>query len=116
MDAVPWAAHPLPPLDPQILAVSTVLDPVLAPLGFAPGQGGASDRTGQVIFCRGFVDSDDGGCIDLVVELEAAPAWRVTGVRYWGFPEDRWRLPFLHHADLADQLADLARTLPEILS
>ena len=92
--------------------VTELLDPVLVPLGFAPGQIGAGGERGQVIFCRGEVDSPDGGCVDLVVEVEAAPDWRITGVRYWGFPSDRWHLDFDRGARLADQLTGLARTLP----
>ena len=61
------------------LAVSTALDPVLVPHGFAPGQSGS----GQVVFCAGHDDLGDrvprlpqanaqtagsGCCIDFVVE------------------------------------------------
>ena len=96
--------------------VAEILDPVLTRLGFAPGQGGAFERVGQVIFCRGEVDSTDGGCVDLVVDLELAPVWKITDVRYWGFPSDRWHLAFDQDADLSDQLANLARTLPIALA
>jgi hypothetical protein len=96
--------------------VSEVLDPVLTRLGFLAGQGGASAHAGQVIFCRSDVVAADGLCIDLVVDLEAAPDWRITDVRYWGFPSDRWHLPFEPDADLAAQLAHLARTLPVTLA
>jgi hypothetical protein len=68
-----------------------------------------------VIFCRGEVDSVDGGCVDLVVDVEAGPEWHITDVRYWGFPSDRWHLDFDRGAPLADQLAGLARTLPTVL-
>jgi hypothetical protein len=112
---VPFASYPLPPLDPAIDLVATVLDPVLTPLGFAPGQAGASEAEGQVIFCRGSEGSADGGCIDLVVDLRAAPDWRITDVRYWGYPADRWHLPFPQDADLATQLTQLAHTLPTSL-
>jgi hypothetical protein len=81
---VPFGPHPLPPHEPALDRVAVVLDPILAPLGFAAGQAGASGGHGQVIFCRGFVDSTDGACVDLVVDLEAMPDWRITGVRYWG--------------------------------
>jgi hypothetical protein len=68
-----------------------------------------------VTFCRGEIDSADGGCVDLVVEVEATPAWQITDVRYWGLPSDRWHLDFDRGARLADQLADLAQTLPSEL-
>ncbi len=92
--------------------VADTLDPVLAPLGFAPGQIGTEGGRGQVIFCRGEIDSVDGSCVDLVVEVEATPAWQITDVRYWGFPSDRWHLDFDRGSDLADQLAGLSQTLP----
>jgi hypothetical protein len=95
--------------------VTEILDPVLVPLGFARGQvGGVGDR-GQVIFCRGEIDSLDGGCVDLVLDLEATPDWQITDVRYWGFPSDRWHLDFDRGARLADQLAGLAQILPSEL-
>ena len=116
MRIVPFASSPVPPLDPELDRVAAVLDPILAPLGFAAGQTGASDGRGQVIFCRGFVDSCDGGCVDLVVDLEATPEWRITNVRYWGYPSDRWHLAFDPDRDLPAQLSGLARTLREELS
>jgi hypothetical protein len=103
-------------LDPAVESVATVLDPVLTPLGFAPGQPGAADGRGQVIFCRGLTDSVDGACVDLVVDLAAMPDWRITDVRYWGYPTDRFHLPFDRDGDLAAQLAALARTLPTDLT
>jgi hypothetical protein len=95
--------------------VTEILDPVVVPLGFAPGQVGVVGERGQVIFCRGEIDSADGGCVDLVVEVEATPAWQITDVRYWGFPSDRWQLDFDRGARLADQLAGLAQILPSEL-
>ncbi|MDQ3880325.1 MAG: hypothetical protein M3295_04555 [Chloroflexota bacterium] len=92
--------------------VTEILDPVLVPLGFAPGQIGVGPERGQVIFCRGVVDSPDGGCVDLVVEVEATPDWRITDVRYCGYPSDRRHLDFDGSARLADQLAGLAQMLP----
>lgn len=89
-----------------------ILDPVLAPLGFAPAQGGAGVDSGQVIFCRGVVDSADGGCVDLVIDVEEAPQWHIVAVRYWGFPADRWQLDFPRQGSLVDQLMLLAETLP----
>jgi hypothetical protein len=68
-----------------------------------------------VTFCRGEIGSLDGGCVDLVVDLEATPDWQIIDVRYWGFPSDRWHLDFDPGARLADQLADLAQTLPSEL-
>ena len=113
---MPFVAYPHPRHDPALDLVSTVLDPVLSPLGFAPGSAGASDGHGQVIFCRGFKDSADGGCVDLVVDLEPMPGWRITDVRYWGYPAERWHLPLLRDGDLATQLAQLVRTLPDDLT
>jgi hypothetical protein len=102
--------------DPTLDEVAAVLDPVLTPLGFAAGQAGSSGGQGQVIFCRGLVDSTDGGCVDLVVDLAAAPTWRVTDVRYWGYAADRWHLAFDPAGDLTAQLARLATTLPDQLT
>jgi hypothetical protein len=95
--------------------VTEALDPVLVSLGFAPGQVGIDAQRGQVIFCRGEIDSPDGSCVDLVLEVEATPDWRITDVRYWGFPADRWHLDFDRDASLADQVAGLAHSLPSTL-
>ena len=116
MTIVPFVAHPVPPHDPALDRVSAVLDPILTTLGFAAGQAGASGGRGQVIFCRGLVDGTDGGCVDLVVDLEAMPEWRITDVRYWGYPSDRWHLVFDPDSDLPAQLSGLALTLPDQLS
>jgi len=113
---VPFASHPVPPLDAALDQVASVLDPILTPLGFAAGQTGASDGHGQVIFCRGFVHSTDGGCVDLVIDLEARPDWRITDVRYWGHPSDRWHLAFDPDSDLPAQLSRLVRSVREELS
>jgi len=112
------SSFPTPPLPPAIAEVSEILDPVLTPIGFAPAQGGASEREGQVIFCRGEVDgiSTDGACIDLVIDLGARPVWQITDVRYWGFPSDTWHLDFDANGTLAEQLVTLTRTLPVILA
>lgn len=110
---VPFASYPVPPRDEVLARVSAVLDPVLAPLGFAPGQVGADDGHAQVVFCRGRTDDDDDGeCVDLVVDLVASPDWRISDVRYWGFPSDRWHLLFDVAGDLERQLAGLSRALP----
>ncbi len=116
MTTVPFGASPRPPHDPALDLVAAVLDPVLTPLGFPPGSAGASEGHGQVIYCRGVKDSVDGDCLDLVVDLEPLPDWRITDVRYWGYPSERWHVPFLRAADLAAQLAHLARTLPNDLA
>ncbi len=113
---MPFASYPVPPPDPAVERVAAVLDPILTPLGFAAGQTGASDGHGQVIFCRGVVDRTDDGCIDLVVDLEAMPDWRITDVRYWGYPSERWHLAFDPDGDLLTQLSGLAQTLPDELS
>ena len=112
---MPWSGAPSQPGPAGPGAVTEALDPVLVPLGFAPGQVGVDGGGGQVIFCRGFIGSTDGGCVDLVVEVEAVPEWRITDVRYWGVPSDRWHLSFDRDERLADQLAGLARTLPHEL-
>jgi hypothetical protein len=115
MGLVPFAAYPVPPHDPAVDRVAETLDPVLVPLGFAPGQGGASGERGQVIFCRGDIGSVDGGCVDLVVDLEATPVWRITDVRYDGFPTDQWHLAVPEGDDLEAQLTTLGRTLVDDL-
>lgn len=89
---------------------------MLVPLGFAPGQVGAMDGQGQVIFCREDGDSTDDGCLGLVVDVAATPDWRVVDVRWWGFTADRWHLPLDRDGTLADQLAGLARTLPDLFT
>lgn len=120
---MPSSRSPSPGLQPSSLDASRhggpdlvrTLDPALIPLGFAPGQVGVDGERGQVIYCRGEVDSADGGCVDLVVEVEATPDWQITDVRYWGFPSDRWHLDFDRDARLADQLAGLIQILPSEL-
>jgi hypothetical protein len=114
--AFTFTSYPLPPHDRVLDRVATVLDPVLTPLGFAPGQVGAADGRGQVIFCRGDDESSDAGCVDLVVDLEATPEWHITDVRYWGYPADRWHLTFEPDSGLESQLAGLTRTLPDELT
>ncbi|MET0910317.1 MAG: hypothetical protein ABWZ99_12670 [Ilumatobacteraceae bacterium] len=96
--------------------VADALDPVLTPLGFAPGQLGSSELEASVIFCRGDVGSDDGACIDLVIDLKPNLGWRITDVRYWGFPSERWHLAFPADGDLRTQLDVLSRTLPTELA
>lgn len=125
---MPWSRHtdpPRPGVEPGSLPsrseaggprlAAEILDPVLVPLGFAPGQVGVEGDGGQVIFCRGDVGSVDGGCVDLVLDIERATEWRITDVRYWGFPSDRWHFDFDRGANLADQLSGLARSLPHDL-
>jgi hypothetical protein len=43
-----------------------------------------------------------------VVDLEAMPEWRITDVRYWGYPSDRWHLAF-------DPTATYRRSCPDSL-
>lgn len=116
MVVVPFAPYPLPPGDPALDAVAEVLDPVLGPLDFGPASTGESGDHASVTFCRGDAYSTDDACVDLVIDLERAPDWHVIDVRYWGFPSERWHLPFAHDADLATQLAELARSLPGSLA
>ena len=99
-------------MDPSINVVTEVLDPILVPLGFAPGQIGIDRDQGQAIFCRGTVDGGDGGCVDLVLEIQRTANWRITDVRYWGLPSERWRLDVVREGTLADQLSGLAQSLP----
>jgi hypothetical protein len=40
--AVPFGPYPLPPHEPALDRVAVVLDPILALLGFAAGQAGAT--------------------------------------------------------------------------
>lgn len=96
--------------------VAKAIDPVLTPLGFAPGQLGSSKLEASVIFCRGDLDSDDGACIDLVIDLKPNPAWHITDVRYWGFPSERWHLACPADDDLLSQLDVLSQTLPTELA
>lgn len=85
------------------------------PLSFAAGQLGCSGAEAQVIYCRGPIDSLDGGCVDLVLDLRAAPSWRVTDVRYYGFPGERMHLAVPETPELDVQLAQLVRTIPNDL-
>jgi hypothetical protein len=116
MRVVPYVAYPLPPPDPVLHRVAEVLDPVVIPLGFGAGQLGSADGRAQVIFCPGDHGRPEGACVDLVVDLEAAPDWRVVDVRFWGYTSDRWHLAFDTHGDLDAQLSGLARMLPDELA
>lgn len=69
-----------------------------------------------MIFCRGDIGTSDGACVDLVVDLEATPDWRITDVRYWGYTSERWHLSFDADSDFHAQLTGLARTLPNELA
>lgn len=111
MDAVSWVRHPSGRVPGCVEVVTAVLDPVLEPLGFAPGQGGGSDGQAQVIYCRGAAHGTDSDCVDLVIDLVALPGWQITDVRYWGLPADRWHLEFDRQAALGDQVSGLAETL-----
>lgn len=111
---MPSSAVP-PPIPSKIIGIASFLDPILSPLHFAPGQVGFNSPNGQVIFCRGLIDSVDGGCVDLVIDVEIAAECRITGVRYWGFPSDRWHLEFAKDAALPEQLDHLYRSLPVVL-
>jgi hypothetical protein len=114
---MPWAADPFcEPIPIEVERIAQVLDPVVTPLGFAPGQAGVADGRGQVIFCRGIWDSADGGCVDLVVDAARDTEWRITGVRYWGSPSNEWQLGVEPDAELSNQLDELARTLPSKLA
>lgn len=121
-----WSTYP-PDKEPptgdvrdQLRLLLATLDPVLEPLGFASGSA-PSDSISQVIYCRGDwkkneADKPDDGCVDLVFQLEANPDLRIVDVYYWGFPFERFHLMFPGGRPLTDQLAELARTLPEVLA
>jgi hypothetical protein len=108
---VPWAAYPLPPHDPALDRVAEVLDPILTPMRFAAGQLGSSGPEAQVIYCRGLIDSLDGSCVDLVVDLQKETTWRITDVRYYGFEDARMHLRLPAESHLDAQLDQLARTI-----
>lgn len=112
---MPFAPYPDPAVDRALESVVAALDPILVPLGFAPGQPGQSGSSGQVVFCGGLEHSTDGGCVDLVVDLEADPDWHVIAVRYWGYPAHRWHLSLATSVNLPEQLVALAHTLPDEL-
>lgn len=60
MDTMPWAPHPGAERSNRALdSVTQILDPLLVPLGFASGQVGITGGRGQIIFCRGEVNSAD---------------------------------------------------------
>ncbi len=112
-DATPGLDPALHRPDPIVTRlVREILDPVLIPLGFASAQVGHD----QAIFCRGLIHSTDGGCVDLVLDLDPSAGWHITDVRYWGFPSERWHLEVRREAALPDQLTELAGTLPGALS
>ena len=115
MMIVPFVPYPPPAHDAALDRVAAALDSVLTPFGFAPGQVGGADRRGQVIFCRGDIGSNDGVCVDLVVDLEARPDWRITDVRYWGHSSDRWHWR-RRGRRTRRELTSIARTLPNELA
>ena len=78
--------------------------------GVRVGTDRASEGQAQVIFCRGLTDSLDGGCVDLVA-LDVSPVWRITDVRYYGFPGERMHLAVPSGLCLDEQLAQLVRTI-----
>lgn len=121
-----WSTYPPdkePPAEDvrgELRLLLSVLDRVLEPLGFASGSA-PSDSISQVIYCRGDwkkneEDNPDDGCVDLVFQLEANPDLRIVDVYYWGFPFERFHLRFPVGRPLADQLAELAYTLPDVLA
>ena len=63
-----------------------------------------------MIYCRGLEGSADASCQDRR-RPRTAVQLAITDVRYWGYPTERWHLPFLPDGDLAAQVAHLARTL-----
>lgn len=92
--------------------VVAALNPVMAQLGFAGGQGGVSGGTGQVIYCS-YHPSGDGRCADVVVDLRRAEGWQIVAVSYDGFHDDHVkRLRLLHDVGLPEQLESLQTTIP----
>lgn len=100
--------------------ISTHLNPVLVPAGFAAGQGGFDGAvgTGQVIFCAAQDDLSRrfpllphvwepepgaGRCVDLVVTVDAAS---IRGVALEGQPLAE-TLRATGQQDLADTVVDL---------
>ena len=92
---MPFVAYPLPPHDPVLDLVASTLDPVLSPLGFAPGQLGTSDRHAQVDLLPGY----------RAASTTAASTSSSTSRRHRdggsptsatrGYPTERWHLPFV---------------------
>jgi hypothetical protein len=115
MSSMPATSYPDADAGEALQHVTHRLDPVLRPLGFAPGQIGADGSRGQVVFCRGLVDPVDDGCVDLVLDVEATPERRVVDVPSWGYPADRWHLDF-DQEPLVEQLRGLAQSLPTELA
>lgn len=80
--------------------MGAALDPVLAPHGFAPGQGSASAGSAQVIWCAGYdefaarypqsapsgeQEPVRGACVDLVLTAhDDGTGWRVAEVALEG--------------------------------
>jgi hypothetical protein len=91
--------------------VAEVLDPILTPMRFAAGQLGSSGVDAQVIYCRGLIDSLDGSCVDLVVDLQKDTTWSITDVRYYGFEGERMHLSLTASPHLDAQLDQLTRTI-----
>jgi hypothetical protein len=92
------------------------LDPVMLPLGFASGQGGVYEDTGQVIYCS-VHPSGDGRCADVVLDLRRADGWHIVAVSYDGFLDDHVeQLHLLEHVELPEQLESLRTTIPDDLN
>jgi len=80
-------------------------------MGFAAGQLGSSGSDAEVIYCRGLIDSRDGSCGDLVVDLQKGTTWRIIDVRYYGFDGEPMHLSVPAEPHLTAQLEQLARTI-----
>jgi hypothetical protein len=92
------------------------LDPVMAPLGFASGQGGVAGNTGQVIYCS-IHPSGDGRCADVVLNLRRTDGWRIVAVSYDGFHDDHVeQLHLREDVGLPEQLESLRTTIPDDLN
>jgi len=103
--------------------ITRAVDPVLAPFGFASGQGGLHGGPvslvpgeplprvdGQLIWCRAFPDGAP-GCEDVVMNLVSDPWWHVSVVRDWDLPDGGWTHEYGDDTPLAVQLEQVVRDL-----
>lgn len=122
----------LPEEDRVARLICEVLDPVLVPHGFAPGQPGVSPGSAGAVFCAaeqhvrsflpGLVEPDapdqDRGCTDVNVHATTGPRGRLTDVDVDGadLPDLLLRLHRPGHAARAERLSSLPLPdgLPEL--
>lgn len=93
--------------------VTEVLDPILTPLGFAPGQRSDSEKATQVIYCRAH-SVGDRRSVDVVIDVCDSGSWRISRVSIDDGPDQMVRhLRLEQDADLLTQLDRLASTIVE---